>query len=357
MNKFLLDHLGNKPFTDLAACLSLPPWPLFLLLFVAVYVAYAVFSDTASSMVSSINQILALTTAMTFLINAFFPLQANTFSILFEVYTSLRVRFSHFQLDHLPIPFKRSLEEELNRILTMHRDEKAPKYSKSLTTIASKPATHATSQVSSSISVPIANSEYKTAAQSSSVAALETKYDPQLELSLSEAARCKRLGSYIPQQIFGYDVEQETVTLHLPDKEQPFIYKMGYPNYSLFQLWTAKVNRADPYQKFLVYFTCSMLNKVPDDILSSLRKTASFKHVVGDTNQAGFVDISHKVCDQKNFPLRPDSQGKLQSALFKIKPRDSEWRMPVYLHEQVISSEGQEYALCVTGEPLRIKHG
>ena len=100
-----------------------------------------------------------------------------------------------------------------------------------------------------------------------------------------------------------------------------------------------------------------MFDTVPDNVLNSLRKTASFKHVVGETNQAGFVDIKHKAGDQNNFPLRRDSQGKLQSALFKIKPMDSEWRMPVYPHEEVISSDGKEYTLCVTGEPLRVKHG
>ena len=236
MQKFLSDHLGNRPITDLSAWLSVPPWPLFLLLFVAIYVAYVMFSD----MPSSINQILVLTTATTFFINGFFSLEVNAASIVFEMRTSLRTRFPHFELDHLPTVFKWGLEEELHKIFTINNAEKAPKKSKSLTAITSKPATHTASPVSPSIFTPIVNSEHKTAVQPSSVVALETKYDPQMELASSEGARRKRLGGYIPRQIFDYDFAKETVTLHFPDREQPFLYNVGYPNYSLFQLWTAR---------------------------------------------------------------------------------------------------------------------
>ena len=72
-------------------------------------------------------------------------------------------------------------------------------------------------------------------------------------------------------------------------------------------------------------------------------------------HQSGFVDIRNGG-DQKHFPKRLDALGQSQSALFKIKPMNSEWRMPVYPHEEVISSKDKKYTLCVTGEALRIKH-
>lgn len=56
--------------------------------------------------------------------------------------------------------------------------------------------------------------------------------------------------------------------------------------------------------------------------------------MVGSENQAGYLDIRHKA-DQKQFPVRLDSYGNAQFALFKIKPMNSEWRMPVYSHQQV----------------------
>jgi hypothetical protein len=344
-NGFLLENIDSKSYQELSSGWKIPPWPLILLLFILIYF----FVD------ADVNHILLFAGLGSALITGFYPHQVNGIFTAFEVQTSLKVRFSYFEWNYLPNLFKENLAEELNKLLIIPEIKSLPiKSSNSLR--SAKIAHYQSSRVSGSILAAPAL-EYKVQpSESNSTTASETKYDPQAELKYSTTIRRKRLGGYIPQLIFGNGIVKEMVTLTLPDTQQTLIYKVGYPHFSLFQLWIAKVNSANPYQKFLVYFASTMFEKVPKEVVDTLRRIASFQHIVRARNQAGFVDIRHSAA-QYHFPLRADLSGKLRFAIFKIKTLDSEWRMPVYPHEEkVTSNENREYTFCVTGEPLRIKH-
>lgn len=191
---------------------------------------------------------------------------------VFQRNTSLKVRFSPFEFDHLPYSFQSSLWKELNKILVIHGEIKIARYArvprKLTNLITPKAASYTAAPLVNPSTVPIPP---KTDLKSSQEDALETKYDPKKELALSEAARSRRLSGYIPKLIFSDKLEAETVILDLPDRKEPYHYKVGYPDDSLFHLW---MKTRTNYQQFLVYF-CSAF-KVSDEVLNNLKKPPVF---------------------------------------------------------------------------------